>query len=326
MTNDDVIYRHRLRILASAHELGSVAAACRLHGIHRSTFYRWRALAERFGLEILRPRERRSPQMPNSTPVLIEQRVLAFSLGHPGLGPKRIAAELGRPTWGGFGISAAGVWRVLARHGLSTRSKRLALIAGYAAPPEPAREPQPERHLEVDHPGELVQVDAFCVGRLSGTKGTVWQYTAIDAASSHCWAELHVSPRNPEVRFCSALAKRVAQELSAAGWRLERVTTDNGSEFRNHVFDEALSRLGARHTLISPGRPQSNGCVERVQRTILEECWKPAFARYLIPKYMGLRRELERYLAYYNCDRAHTGRLTRGRTPAEVLGAAKMYR
>ena len=33
---------------------------------------------------------------------------------------------------------------------------------------------------------------------------------------------------------------------------------------------------------------------------------------------MGLRRELERYLVYYNYDRAHNGRLTQGRTPAEV--------
>ena len=43
MTNDDVLYAYRLRVLACAHELGSVAAACRLHGIHRSTFYRWKA-------------------------------------------------------------------------------------------------------------------------------------------------------------------------------------------------------------------------------------------------------------------------------------------
>jgi hypothetical protein len=40
--------------------------------------------------------------------------------------------------------------------------------------------------------------------------------------------------------------------------------------------------------------------VERVQQTILDECWKPAFARYLIPKQTGLRLDLERYLRYYN--------------------------
>ncbi len=35
---------------------------------------------ESYGLEMLRPRERRCPRMPNATPLLIEQRVLAFSL------------------------------------------------------------------------------------------------------------------------------------------------------------------------------------------------------------------------------------------------------
>jgi len=40
----------------------------------------------------------------------------------------------------------------------------------------------------------------------------------------------------------------------------------------------------------------------------------------------AVRRELVRYLEHYNFDRAHNGRLTEGRIPAEVLGAAKMYR
>jgi transposase InsO family protein len=326
MANDDVLFAYRLRVLASARELGSVAAACRMYGIHRSTFYRWKAMSDRFGLEILRPRERRRPQMPNAIPVLVEHRIIAFALGAPGSGPARIAAELAREKHGGLRVSANGVYRVLRRHGIHTRALRNGLLAGYASPPEPAREPEPERHINADHPGELVQMDCFCIGRLAGTKGVVWQYTAIDAASAFTWAELHVTPRNPDVRFASKLAHRVAHDLADAGWELERVSTDNGSEFRNHVFDEELARLGARHTLISPGRPQSNGFVERVQRTILEECWKPSFARYLVPKYMGLRRELVRYLETYNHDRAHNGRLTRGRTPAEVLGAAKMFR
>jgi transposase InsO family protein len=326
MTNDDVLYAYRLRVLASARELGSVAAACRLYGIHRSTFYRWKKQAERFGLEILRPRERRRPQMPNAIPVLVEQRIVAFALGHPGYGPAHIASELARPKWGGFKVSPNGVWRVLRRHGIGTRALRLGLLAGYASPPEPAREPEPERHIVASRPGELVQLDCFCIGRLSGTSGVVWQYTAIDAASAFTWAELHVSPHNPDARFASRLARRVARELRDAGWQLERVTTDGGTEFRSEVFRGELARLDVVHTRISPGRPQSNGFVERVQRTILEECWKPAFARYLVPKYVGLRRELERYLVHYNFDRTHNGRLTKGRIPAEVLGAAKMYR
>jgi transposase InsO family protein len=94
---------------------------------------------------------------------------------------------------------------------------------------------------------------------------------------------------------------------------------------RSATFQAAIAKLGARHTFIRAGRPQTNGCVERVQQTILDECWKPAFARYLIPKQTGLKLDLERYLSYYNTQRAHTGRWTRGRTPAEVLGKAKLW-
>jgi transposase InsO family protein len=327
VTVDDALYRFRVRVFALAHELGSVRAACRAMGIHPSTYYRWRAQVLRYGLEVLRPRERRMPRMPNAISPMVEQRVLAFALGHPGLGPDRIAAELARPKWGGIKVSANGVWRVLRRHGLNTRAKRLGLVAGYAAPaPEPIeRDPQPQRHLDVDHPGQLVQMDCFCVGRLRDTRGVVWQYTAIDVASAYTWAELWVTPKNPSPRWTSELAKRVAADLARRGWHLEAVMTDHGAEFKNTTFDDALARVGARHVFIRSGRPQTNGCVERAQGTILEECWKPAFARYLVPKQIGLRHDLERYLRYYNTDRAHTGRWTQGHTPEEVLGKAKMW-
>src|SRR5215218_6419480 len=45
-------------------------------------------------------RERRVPRMANATSPLVEQRVVAFALGHPGFGPARIAAELARAQVG----------------------------------------------------------------------------------------------------------------------------------------------------------------------------------------------------------------------------------
>ena len=144
-------------------------------------------------------------------------------------------------------------------------------------------------------------------------------------ASAYTWATLQVTRRNPSAIWTSALAQKVAADLAARGWRLERVLSDNASEFRATVFGQAIAELGARHSFLRAGRPHTNGCVERVQQTILDECWKPAFARYLIPKQTGLRLDLERYLRYYNTERAHTGRWTRGRTPEEVLGKAKLW-
>ena len=326
MVDDDVLFRFRLRLFGLAAELHNVREACRLMGVHPSTYYRWRGPVLRSGLEMLRPRERRPPRMPNQASALMEQRVVAFALGHPGLGPRRISATLAQERWGGIVVSPNGVWRILRRHGLSRRMARLSLVAGYAAPPEPeGRPPEPTRHLALDHPGELVGFDCFHVGRLAGTVGRVWQYTAIDLASSYVWAELATTPLNPSARKTSALARRVAADLAAAGWRLERVLSDNGSEFRSAEFGDTVRSLGATQTFIRPGRPTTNGAVERVQRTILEECWRPSFARSLVPKIGGLARDLEAYLAYYNEERAHTGRLTRGRTPMETLiGARKM--
>jgi transposase len=226
-------------------------------GIHRSTYYVWKRRVERHGLEILRPRERRRPRLPNRLSPFVEERIVAFSLGHPGFGPKRIASELRRERWGGILVSHNGVWRCLRRHGLNTRAKRLSLVAGYAAPYVPPRQREPERHVEAERPGELVGIDCFYVGRLQGTKGAVWQLTAIDVCSSFAWAELVTCPRgNPTGAQTSKLARRVASELQAVGWRLERILSDNGGEFRSQSFRTTLAELGVRHTLIRQAADQ----------------------------------------------------------------------
>jgi transposase InsO family protein len=324
VTEHDVLTGFRVRLFTLADELGNVSAACRAMGVDRSTYYRLKKRVDRWGLEALRVRERRRPRMPNQIGPHLEQRIIAFALGHPGYGPRRISAELTREKWGGIRISEHGVWRVLYRVGLNTRAKRLALIARHRDPYERKPElPPPERHIDASEPGQKVQFDCFYVGRLSGTKGTVWQYTAIDVASAFCWAELHSSERNPRSRHTRELLHRVASELAAAGWNLREVTTDNGSEFRAQDFGRDVDALDARQRFIRAGRPNSNGCVERVQLTILEECWRPAFARSLVPKMTALSKDLDQYLIDYNYDRAHTGRLTHGRVPADIVFGAR---
>jgi helix-turn-helix protein len=145
MSEDDVLFGYRLRVLDHAART-SVSEACRVFGIHRSTYDVWKRRAERHGLEILRPRERRRPRMPQQLSPFVEERIVAFALGHPGYGPKRIASELRQERWGGI-----------------------------------------------------------LVGRLTGTKGSVWQLTAIDVASAFGWAELVSCPNgNPTDHYETA--------------------------------------------------------------------------------------------------------------------------
>src|ERR671923_758894 len=84
MSHDDVLFGYRLQLFDLAGRVG-VAEACRTFSVHRSTYYRWKAQVDRQGLEMLRPRERRRPKMPNQLPEVVEQRIVAFALGHPGL-------------------------------------------------------------------------------------------------------------------------------------------------------------------------------------------------------------------------------------------------
>lgn len=115
------------------------------------------------------------------------------------------------------------------------------------------------------------------------------------------------------------MARRVAEELARRGRRLEAVTTDHASGVRSQECNAVLAALDVPHLYLRARPPTSNGCVERVPRTLLEECWKPAFARYPTPKSTGLRRDLERELHVDNPDRAHQGRRTQGRTPEQAL-------
>ena len=87
--------------------------------------------------------------------------MIAFAPGNPARGPSRISAALARAKWGGSRISEHGVWRVLRRLGLDTRSRRLALVARHRdrwerRPPLP-----PERHIEAREPGEKLRLDRF---------------------------------------------------------------------------------------------------------------------------------------------------------------------
>lgn len=78
---------------------------------------------------MLRPRERRRPQMPNQLPKMIEKRIVAFAIAHPGFAPKRVSRGLAWEKRGGIIASPNGAWKVLCRHGLNTRAKPSQVVA-----------------------------------------------------------------------------------------------------------------------------------------------------------------------------------------------------
>jgi transposase InsO family protein len=118
--------------------------------------------------------------------------------------------------------------------------------------------------VAVQAPGDLLSLDTFYVGKLKGV-GKVWQITGCDVASSFGWAQLVLG----EVTAAAVLASLrdvVRPGYRCAGWRLKRVLTDNGKEFKGE-FALGCDRLRIRVTRTKPRHAWTNGFVERLEKS-----------------------------------------------------------
>lgn len=66
-------------------------------------------------------------------------------------------------------------------------------------------------------------------------------------------------------------------------------------------------------------RPQTNGFVERLQRTVLDEFFRPAFRAKFYDSVELLQDDLDVWLVYYNTERAHHGYRNLGRPPLDTI-------
>jgi len=156
------------------------------------------------------------------------------------------------------------------------------------------------------------------IGNLKGV-GKVWQITACDAATSYGLAGL--LPAHLATDAAAFLRNVVVPHYQRAGWQVRRVLTDGGPEFKG-AFDEACRQLEIRHTRTKPRHAWTNGFVERLQGSILQEHWRVVFRRRYFTSRLALQRSLDGFMRYYNEDRPHQGYRVRGRTPAALVWGA----
>jgi transposase InsO family protein len=271
-----------------------------------STAARWAARYREFGAAGMADRSSRPYTSPARTPVRTERRIVRLRVAGR-LGPARIAFRLG--------LNPSTVHRVLARYGCPPLA-HLDRATG-----------QPVRRYERAAPGELVHVDIKklgnipdgggwrTTGRAQGGRnarahtparrnchpviGYSYLHTAIDDHSRLAYSEILADERK---ETAAAFWHRAHAYFTAAGITVQRVMTDNGACYRSFPWRDALATAGISHKRIRPYRPQTNGKVERFNRTLLSE-W--AYAR-------PYRSETERRAAFdtwlhtYNHHRGHT--------------------
>ncbi|MGB7214611.1 MAG: integrase core domain-containing protein [Gammaproteobacteria bacterium] len=65
--------------------------------------------------------------------------------------------------------------------------------------------------------------------------------------------------------------------------------------------------------------PRTNGFVERMNRTLLDECFRVQGRQTWYLEVDEIQRDLDRFMRYYNLERSHQGYRLKGRTPAQAL-------
>ncbi|MER5411259.1 IS481 family transposase, partial [Streptomyces sp. NPDC002769] len=289
---------HGRRLLVERVRAGRpVAHVAAEMGISRATAHKWIRRWRAEGEQGLHDRPSRPRTTPHRTAAAVEARVCRLRQDRK-LGPARLGPVLGLP--------ASTVHRILVRHGLN----RLAFLDRPTG--------QVIRRYERDRPGELVHVDVKKLGRIpdgGGHKalgrqagratranmGFDYVHSAVDDHSRLAYSEIHPDEK---VATCAGFLTRAAAFFHAHGiTRVERVLTDNAWAYRKGLaWKDALNQLGATGKLTRAYRPQTNGKVERFNRTLLDE-WA-----YLRPYTSNEQRTeaLENFLHTYNYHRCHT--------------------
>jgi hypothetical protein len=248
---------------------------------------------------------------------------VAFSLGHPGLGPRRIAAMLARPQWGALVVSPNGVYTALRRHGLSTRAKRLGLLAGYRARmSRRASRRRAARHQHLSRragrPPLLLSAACTAPGAPSGSRPRSTP-TAASLGRAGPLRRTRTRP-GPDQPLRPACGAQLAPRRVAPGTRAHRQRERVRARLPRHDQRARRPPHPDPRRALADQRPRRTAAPHHPGRVLA-----PSVRALALPALPRVQRELDAYLKLYNHHRAHTGRITNGRCPAElVYGARKM--
>lgn len=332
-TNDRII-KHKAGLLNLAEELGNISKACKMLGVSRDTFYRYKEAVSSGGVEALLEKNRRVPNHKNRVDSAIEEAVLAYALEDPAHGQVRVSNELRKR---GVFVSPSGVRSIWLRHDLANFKLRLKALEakvaeeGLILTESQVQALERKRHddeacgeIETQHPGYLGSQDTFYVGTFKGV-GRVYQQTYVDTYAKVAQCKLYTT-KTP-ITAADLLNDRVLPFYASHELPVLRILTDRGTEYcgklEQHDYQLYLSVNEIEHTKTKARHPQTNGICERFHKTILQEFYQPSLRRKVYSSLEELQQDLDEWLEYYNNDRTHQGKKCCGRTPMQTLEDGK---
>ena len=186
-------------------------------------------------------------------------------------------------------LTRSNLHRCLKRHGLN----RL-----------PKKETTPEKGKKKfkDYDIGYVHVD---ITEIRIAKEKFYLFVGIDRISKYAYVELHT--RQTVDIACTFIDNLV----EACPFKIHTILTDNGSQFaftklnlsqnlkKRHRFDLKCQTYGIRHKRTKPYTPQTNGQVERFNKTIKEA----TVHKYHYENVEQLSKHLQNFITAYNCGK-----------------------
>lgn len=328
--SNNPIIKHKTGLLNLAEELSNVSRACKVMGVSRDTFYRYRELVDDGGVDALIEKSRRSPNLKNRVEEAVEQAVMEYAIEFPAHGQHRTSNELRKK---GVFVSGSGVRSIWLRHDLENFKKRLKALEakvardGIQLTDEQIAALERKKHddeacgeIETAHPGYLGSQDTFYVGNLKGV-GRIYQQTYVDTYCKVAHCKLYTT-KTP-ITAADLLNDKVLPFYESQQLPVLRILTDRGTEYcgkvEHHDYQLYLAINDIDHTKTKAMSPQTNGICERFNKTILNEFYQVTFRKKLYQTLEELQKDLDEWLSYYNNERTHQGKMCNGRTPVETL-------
>ena len=305
-TNDMTLQRNyieKFRFLITEYELVKakrhptfrlVEEFYRAHDTERKNFLKYYNRYKQSGKDPdLLPRKR-GPKYKSRRPLkFIEQKVI--DLRQKGNNRYEIVNIL-KPKLKGKTPSPSGVYNIFKRNGLN----RL----------DPVMK-QNKRKIIKHRAGEMGHIDTHSLSKsiIKGESKKRYLVCIVDDCTRIAWAEMVHDLKSITVMFAALKCLNILADQYDI--RFEEILSDNGPEFgprtstkkEHHPFERMLIELGIKHRYIRPYRPQTNGKVERIWRTIEDDMLRDTH----YDSEEELKEELLQYIYYYNHERHHQG-------------------
>ena len=252
----------------------TVTQVARRYGVGTSTISKWVKKATVIGLHPIPTKSSRPHRHPKQ---LSDD--LVWKISHKRLLTRRCAEVVHQELLNeGIVVSLPSVKRTLDRTGLLKKRS-----------PWKRYHPSVERPIPLK-PGDLVQIDT--IHTMQSEKKRMYTFVLIDVYSRWVYAKSYQ-------RMNAATTLRFVREAERhAAFRFRMLQSDHGPEFGKWFVSQI--QKGHRYTRI--GKPNDNAHIERVNRTLQEECLDGELRT---PR--AYNRALKKYLVHYNERRLHLG-------------------